>query len=285
MDFSFKISGTSLDFSKFKLGPIDLELEKGMAMAYLGRNGAGKTTTLNILAGLMSQDRGEIEVLGYNTKKDHEKWKSQIGFIDSNPKFYYVKPMKHLKFLSSFYPTWSWDLCHRVAKVLRLDLDDKIHQMSKGQKMKLSIAGELAKQPKLLLLDEPMDGLDPIVRDDFAELLFEYMENEEHSLIYSTHIIPEIERMVDKVTLLDNGKIVANEYKEDMIENWRRIDVNITNRMDDKPFIQKQEDKTDFFTITTNNFEECKRHLANLNIGIRDTHYMTIQEIVLIRLR
>jgi ABC-2 type transport system ATP-binding protein len=193
--------------------------------------------------------------------------------------------MKHLKFLSSFYPDWSWDMCHRVAKVLRLDLDDKIHQMSKGQKMKLSIAGELAKQPKLLLLDEPMDGLDPIVRDDFAELLFEYMENEEHSLIYSTHIIPEIERMVDKVTLLDNGKIVANEYKEDMIENWRKIDVNITNRLDDKPFIQKQEDKADSFTITTNNFEECMRHLANLNIGIRDSHYMTIQEIVLIRLR
>ncbi len=285
MDFSIKMNDTAIKFYKFELGPINLELEKGMAMAYLGRNGAGKTTTLNMIAGLLSPYSGAIEVMGYDTKKNHEKWKTQIGFVDSSPRFYYTKPMRHLKFLSSFYPNWSWDLCHRVAKVLHLDLDDKIHHMSKGQKMKLSIVGELAKQPNLLLLDEPMDGLDPIVRDDFAELLYEYMENEEHSLIYSTHIIPEIERMVDKVTLLDNGKIMSSEYKEDMIEKWRKFDLNISSQMDSKPFIVKQEDKSDFFTITTDDYEECRKHFAELNIEVKDSHFMTIQEIVLTKLR
>lgn len=285
MDFSVKMTDTTIKFSKFNLGPISLELEKGMAMAYLGRNGAGKTTTLNLIGGLTTQDSGEIEVMGYNTKKNHEKWKAQIGFVDSNPKFYYSKPMKHLKFLSSFYPNWSWDLCYRIAKILRLDLEEKVHQMSKGQKMKLSIVGEMAKQPNLLLLDEPMDGLDPIVRDDFAELLYEYMENEEHSLIYSTHIIPEIERMVDKVTLLYYGRIMSSEYKEDMIERWRKFDVNISSSLDKKPFIVKQEDKSEFFTITTDNYEECRKHLAELNIEVKESHYMTIQEIVLTSLR
>lgn len=221
---TLEINGLVKNFRDFSLGPIDLELEAGCALGLIGANGAGKSTLFRSLIGTLCHDQGSVRVLGAAADKNNVSWKTDVGYVgDFTPLYEYWSGAKNLTAFARFYPTWSMERAKELASRLNLDLNKKVKTYSTGQRTKLAIIIALSHSPKLLLLDEPSTGLDPVARDSFNEILFEIMESGHVALAYATHHVSEIERLIDRLVFISDGHIIRDEIKEDLSEQWRLI--------------------------------------------------------------
>jgi ABC-2 type transport system ATP-binding protein len=224
MTVALRMSGVTKKYRGFTLGPLDLELEPGVVLGLIGPNGAGKTTTINIIAGLIRQDLGSMDIFGIRHNLNDPSWKFHIGYVGDTHVFYeYWSGERNLKFLKQFYPDWSDKRVDELAKRFDLDLKKRANTLSKGNRAKLALIGVLAHNPKLLILDEPTSGLDPVVRAEFLETLWELIESGESAVLYSTHILSDINRISDELAFLRDGKIVRRDKKDDLIDSWRSI--------------------------------------------------------------
>jgi ABC-2 type transport system ATP-binding protein len=166
---AFTLTGVVKRYPGFTLGPLDLTLDPGTVVGFVGPNGSGKTTTLNCIAGLVVPEAGSVDVFGHPADHRAPAWKADIGVVGEAHGFYRGwTANENLRFLSGFYPGWSNQRAHRLAVRLGLPLDKKVEQLSKGHLAKLAMVAALGHGPRLLLLDEPTSGLDPVVR---AEVL------------------------------------------------------------------------------------------------------------------
>lgn len=193
-------------FSDFNLGPLNLSLEPGTVLGFVGPNGSGKTTTMQCLMGLVRPDEGEIKVFGRKNDLNHPDWKQDIGYVGDVQVFYERwSGMRNLRFLSQFYSNWSFKKAEELARRFQLPLDKPAKILSTGNRVKLSLVAALAHSPRLLLLDEPTTGLDPVVRTELLDVLFEILETGEKAIFYATHILPEISRLADELVFIDGG--------------------------------------------------------------------------------
>lgn len=221
---AFKIENVVKKYNKFSLGPINLDLEPGMVQGYIGPNGAGKSTTLHCLTGLVKPENGKIEIFGRENDPEDIRWKLDIGYVGDKLYFYdNWTASKNLKLTSKFYPNWSDKLAEELIKRFELPTDKKVKELSTGNKVKLALINALAHKPKLLLLDEPTSGLDPIVRNEVLEVLFEILDSGERAILYSTHILSDINQLADELVFINNGNIFLKTPKEDLTEKWRKI--------------------------------------------------------------
>jgi ABC-2 type transport system ATP-binding protein len=221
---AFRITRLVKRFPGFQLGPLDLSLEPGRIMGYIGANGAGKTTTMHCLVGLLRMDEGTVEVFGRPNDLNRPAWKLDVGYVGDQHVFYERwTAAENLKFLSGFYPGWSEEKVRDLARRLQLPLDKRARDLSTGNRVKLSLVAALAHSPKLLLLDEPTAGLDPVIRLEVLDELLEVIQDEERAIFYSTHILADIKRLVDELVFLTEGRIVLRTTKEALTESWRRI--------------------------------------------------------------
>src|SRR5262245_13536972 len=224
MTAAFSIRGLVKKYPEFQLGPLELDLEPGTVLGYIGPNGSGKTTTIHCLVGLIKSDDGEIQICGNPQRSSEPAWKADIGYVGDEQVFYeYWSGERNLEFLSTFYPTWSTPRASELAKRFDLPLKKPVRELSKGNRVKLALVAALSRSPRLLLLDEPTSGLDPVVRAEFLDVLFEYMESGENAIFYSTHILSDISRLADELAFLDDGKLKLRQAKEDLTERWCRI--------------------------------------------------------------
>ena len=224
MSNALECNGVVKQYRDFQLGPLDFSLQKGRVLGYIGPNGAGKTTTMHCISGLVRPDRGEISIFGKSVDPNKPAWKHDIGYVGDQQVFYEEwTAAQNLGYIKQFYPAWSDDAAGDLARRFDLPLDKKARDLSGGNRVKLSLIRALSYSPRLLVFDEPTAGLDPVVRTDLLTELFRILEDGEKSIIYSTHILSDIEGLADEIAFLVDGALVRREIKEDMIQTHFRV--------------------------------------------------------------
>ncbi len=233
MTRAFRLENLTKAYPGFQLGPLNLQLEPGTVLGYIGPNASGKTTTFHCMTGLVRPDGGRVEIFGCQTDPNRREWKLDIGYVgDIHAFFEGWTGEANLRFRSRFYPNWSNAMAQDLARRFELPLNVKARDLSSGNRVKLSLISALAHSPKLLLLDEPTTGLDPVVRREVLDALFEVLEAGDRSIFYATHILPDISRLADELAFLGNGKILQRHSKDDLLDTWRRISFRYPGSLD-----------------------------------------------------
>ncbi len=215
-DNSIEVRGLCKSFGDFSLDHLTFAVPRGRIVGFIGENGAGKTTTIRLILNELKKEAGEIRILGM----DHSipAVRNEIGVVFDECGFHEVFTARDVeKILSGVYSAWDHELYHHYLEQFHIPSDQPLGAFSKGMKMKLSILCAMAHRPKLLILDEATTGLDPVVRDEMLDLFLEYIQDEDHSLFFSSHIISDIEKIADYVILIHQGKIILDEQKDDLI--------------------------------------------------------------------
>ena len=205
---------------------ISFSVEEGTVFALLGPNGAGKTTTIRALMNIIRPSRGEARVLGVDSRRLGRSELETIGYVSENQQMpRWMTLAELLAYCRPFYPTWDDALCRKLVDDFRLPLDQKIGRMSRGMRVKAALVSALAYRPRLLVLDEPFSGLDPVVRDDLIHGMLERAGEERWSVLISSHDLEEVERLVDAVAFLDAGRIVLSEPLTTLQGRFRQVEV------------------------------------------------------------
>lgn len=276
---SLELNNVIKKFSGFNLGPLNFELENGRVYGFIGPNGAGKTTTIQTIYGLINRNEGSIKVLGEETNPNKTEWKHNIGYVgDVNSYYENWTVRKNLDFIKGFYPGWDDDYMMSLVSRFELALEKKVKSLSTGNRIKLGIITAMSYKPKVLLLDEPTSGLDPIIRAELIDTLFEYMENEENTILYSTHIISELERIADELIFIHNGNIVEREIKDELVGKWKKVEIigEINYRKFNNKFNYKTDGKKTIFL--TDNLDELKQILSEFNYEMISESNISLDE-------
>lgn len=214
------IKNLNKTYKDFSLQNVSFSVPKGSIMGFVGENGAGKTTTLKAILNLISYDSGNIEIFGLDNKKNEKEIKEQIGVVFEGSNFHENLNLDNVsKIMSKIYKNWNHTLFKDYLKKLRVPENKLIKEFSKGNKMKLSIAVALSHNPKLLILDEATSSLDPIVREEILDIFLDFIQDEEHSIILSSHITSDLDKIADYITFIHKGNIVFSENKDELINN------------------------------------------------------------------
>lgn len=216
-----EVNGLGKQYKGFSLDNINFTIPAGYIMGYVGRNGAGKTTTLDLITHQAKADSGNIKINGLEYKEDPKAYKEMIGYVQDTcyfPGEFHLLDIK--KVLKSFYQTFDEEKFMHYAKKWQLPEKKKVKDYSKGMQVRLMFAGILARDTKLLILDEATNGLDPVVKQEILEILQEYIEDGSRSVIFSTHILSDLEQIADYIFFIHDGKKVMYDTKEEITENY-----------------------------------------------------------------
>ncbi len=222
MENVIEINGLSKKYQKFALDNIELKVPMGSVMGFIGANGAGKSTTIKAILGLYKRDGGEVKVLGEDSEKMSNETREKIGVVFDTMPFPKNLTVTMLdKVLSGIYKTWDSEKFFAYITRFELPLKKKLSGFSRGMEMRLSIAAALSHNPSLLVLDEPTGGLDPVMRSEILDIFLEFMQDETHSILISTHITSDLEHIADYICFINKGKIVFTEERNEMLEKYR----------------------------------------------------------------
>lgn len=211
MNSAIELEGVGWSAGKaFQLQDVSLSVPVGSIYGFLGPNGSGKTTTIRMFMGMMRPERGRISVLGHSVPKDMKEILSRVGYVPERPHVYPALTVaEQIKVHSAHYELWDQGWCNELIDRLGLDPARKIARMSKGETGKLLLLLALSQRPELLVLDEPTDGLDPVVRRDVLTAVLDYVSEKNATVFISSHLVHELERMCDWVGVMDGGRLVA----------------------------------------------------------------------------
>lgn len=221
MDYSLKLENVTKAYNGFILDQVSINLPKGNIMGFIGENGAGKSTTIKLILNLINRDEGKITILGKDNKTELESVKENIGVVldeSSFPENLNASEINNI--MKRTYKTWDEQKFDKLIDKFSIMKDKCIKDYSRGMKMKLNIAASLSHDSKILILDEATSGLDPIIRDEILDIFLEFIQDESHSILISSHIISDLEKVCDYITFIHNGKIVFSESKEDLMDNY-----------------------------------------------------------------
>jgi ABC-2 type transport system ATP-binding protein len=221
MENILEINNLTKKFKNFKLDNINFSLEKGAVMGFIGQNGAGKTTTIKMIMNGNSKTSGTIKVMGMDNLKNEIEVKANIGYVPDEDYFMSNSNLRrHAKVMKLFFEDWDEALFKSYISKWNISLEQRLHQFSKGTKTKAMLALALAHKPKLLILDEPTAGLDPVARIEVLDLLREFVADGERSVLFSTHITSDLDKIADYITLIHKGKILETLSVDKLEEKY-----------------------------------------------------------------
>ncbi|MBQ8567978.1 MAG: ABC transporter ATP-binding protein [Oscillospiraceae bacterium] len=214
-----EIKGITKRYDGFTLNDVSFNVPKGSIMGFIGQNGAGKSTTIRSLLNIISVDQGEIKLLGMDHIKNEKEIKERIAVVFDELPFHDIFNAKDMsRIFEGIYPKWNRNEYMRYLDRFELPRKKKVGDFSKGMKMKLQIACALSHDAELLVMDEATAGLDPVVRDEILRIFMEYLESGERSILMSSHITSDLEKIADSVTFINRGKILLSGYKDNILE-------------------------------------------------------------------
>jgi len=217
---AIEIKNLTKRYDGFTLDNISFSVPKGSIMGFIGQNGAGKSTTINTILNIIKADSGEIRVFGKDTRTADVQIKQDIAAVFDELPFHEQLNAKALdKILRRVFKRWNSEVFFGYLERFQLPVKKKFGQFSKGMKMKLQIAAALSHDAKLLIMDEATTGLDPVVRNEILDIFLEFLQNEDHSILMSSHITSDLEKIADSVTFIDKGKLLLTGYKDDILES------------------------------------------------------------------
>lgn len=265
MDYILEVRNLRKEFKNFTLDNISFKLEPGYIMGFIGPNGAGKSTTIKLIMNLLKKDGGEISIFGKDHEEHEKEVKNRIGFVyDEN--YYYedltINTMKNV--VASFYSNWDDNKFNEYIKEFDLNPKAKIKTLSKGMKMKFSLAIALSHNADLIIMDEPTSGLDPVFRREILDILYRVIEDERKSIFFSTHITTDLEKIADYITFINKGKIVFSQSKDEILENYGIVKggLNILDEDVRKEFIGIRETRVGFEALT-DNMDKTRKRFGN----------------------
>ena len=282
-DLAIELRGVRKQYRFFSLDDIELKVPRGQIMGLIGPNGAGKSTTIRILLGLVHQDAGDVRVLGHSMPAEQVAAKWNIGFASEDMRLYESMTLGwHMNFIRSIYPGWDAGYAQVLLKRFGLLAEQKIKGLSHGQRVKSALLLVLARKPKLLVLDEPTTGLDPVARHEILRELTEVMADEGRTVLFSSHNTHDVEQISDRITFIDRGRIIDSMDKETYLDRWRRLRLEVPSGIELPvlPGIIGVRQEGRLAVATANAFEP---NLANAyeNSGaiVRRIETMTLEEI------
>ena len=224
MNDYLEVRNLSKSFEGFQLHNITFTLPKGYIMGLIGPNGSGKTTTIKLILNMLKRTSGEVKILGFDNIASEQEAKRNLGVVfDSNYFSDEWKISQVEKSVSAFYENWNTQKFSETLKRFHIQPSKKVKELSKGMQMKLMLACAFSYDAKLLILDEPTSGLDPVSRDELLQILSEYIEDGEHSVLFSTHITGDLERAADYITYISYGELFFSGGKDEFIDSFRIV--------------------------------------------------------------
>ena len=221
MTNAIEVKSISKKYKEFTLDNLSFTLPCGCIMGLIGENGAGKSTTIKLLLDLIRRDSGEIFVLGADPAKADKRSKEAIGVVMDECCFPENLNLKDInRIMNHTYLNWEKETFLKLTSHFSLSERKQVKEYSRGMKMKLSIAAALSHNPRLLILDEATSGLDPIVRDEILDVFLEFIQNDDHAILISSHIISDLEKICDYVTFIHKGKLVFSEAKDELLDKY-----------------------------------------------------------------
>lgn len=203
-------------FIGFELNDLSFNVKKGYITGFIGGNGAGKSTTIKLMMNLLQPNEGDITVFGLKYKEHEKEIKNRIGFVFDEDVFYEELTLKEMKKIVSLsYSRWNEELFQHYVKIFELPLNKRLKQLSKGMKMKASLAIALSHEAELIIMDEPTSGLDPVFRRELLQLLHDIMQDGDKTIFFSTHNTTDLDRIADYITFVHKGSHV---FTKDMTE-------------------------------------------------------------------
>ncbi len=248
---------------KFELGKIDIEIPKGVIVGLIGENGAGKTTLIKSMLNIIKIDSGEIKIFGKDYKKEEKEVKEDIGVVLDNmffPELLNAKDINNA--MKDVYKNWDSELYFSYLKEFDLPDNKPLKSMSKGMRKKLEIVVAISHKPKLLILDEPTSGLDPVVRSEVLEIFQKFIEDEEHSILLSTHITSDLEHIADEIIFIDKGKKVLQKSRDEIIDNYGilKCDIDYFSNIDKKDIIAYKKTKYAYEILVNDKEQASKKY-------------------------
>lgn len=217
---AIEIKGITKRYDGFTLDDLSFNVPKGSIMGFVGQNGSGKSTTINTILNIIRADEGSVSVFGLDNIKDEKEIKKNISAVFDELPFHESLNAKNLdSILKRIFDEWSSETFYDYLDRFALPSKKKFGKFSKGMKMKLQIAAALSHNPKLLIMDEATTGLDPVVRNEILDIFLEFLQSDEHSILMSSHITSDLEKIADSVTFIDKGKLLITGYKDDVLDS------------------------------------------------------------------
>jgi ABC-2 type transport system ATP-binding protein len=279
-DKHIDMRGVRKVYRYFTLDDITLQLEPGQIMGFVGPNGAGKSTTLRLAMGMIAPDAGEIRVLGHDIPAAQAVAKRDIGYVSAEMRLLPHATLGwHMDFMRSIYPEWDGGYAATLVKRFNLRPAQNARSLSLGEHVKATLLLALARRPRLLILDEPTPGLDPVARHEVISEFMDVLRDESRSILFSSHNTVDVERISDSITFIDRGRIVESNDKESFLERWRRIQVQLPPgaTLPELPNIVARQSDGHFVTLTTNQFSEGLQRLIGPHVT--QVQRMNLEEI------
>ena len=266
MDAILQVEDLTKHYPGFTLDHVSFSIPKGTIMGLIGENGSGKSTTIKSILGLTKKDGGTISILGNQEQDIDFGVRNKIGVVfDGNNYPEKMTPKQLSRFLSNIYTSWDEEKYFSMLARFSLPSNKKIKTFSCGMKMKLAIVAALSQNPELLIMDEPTSGLDPVMRDDILDVFLEFVQDENHSIMMSSHITTDLEKVADYITFIHQGKVIFSKKKDELRYHFGiiRCGASVFDQIDKKEVLAYR--KTDYqWDVLVADKEKAKRKYKNV---------------------
>lgn len=263
MENILEVKNLSKKYNNFELKNINFNLPKGMIMGLIGENGAGKSTTIKSILNLINTNSGEIKIFGLNNKKNEKKIKEEIGVVlDDSFLSETLTSVDINKIMKNIYRNWDEKLYFKYLEDFKLPKDKKTKEFSNGMKMKLKIATAISHHPKLLILDEPTSGLDPVARNDILDIFQDFIQDEEHGILVSSHITSDLEHIADYITFISQGEIIFTKTRDELLDNYGivKCSENEFKKINNNDYLKYKKSRYEYDILVENKLEFKRKY-------------------------
>ncbi len=273
-----EIKNLTKDYGDFVLDKVSFALPRGVIMGLIGENGAGKSTTINCILNETQKSGGQILIFGKDHILNEIEIKDKLGVVFDENHFPDIFTAEEVgQFMSGIYTAWDWTLYRQYLEKFELPRNKRIKDFSKGMKVKLAFAVALSHHAELLILDEATSGLDPIIRDDVLDMLIDFVQDESHSVLVSSHITSDLEKVADYITFIHKGKVIFTHEKDTLVDNYGILNCGaaVFDTLDKSDIVAYRKEDYQFKVLVKDRNKAAKQY-ANAIIGPA-----TIEEIML----